>query len=514
MSASVKTLDLRPYGMDWSVSSNGTPVPMDFQRKIATMRMIVGTTENPDPIYKSSSGTEYKLGVLLGGGTYGKVYEATRVSDGKAMVMKIVSGSNTYQVVKESIIQIMIVELTKDLRHDNIDLTGPYAPVLYEFAHNFDKNESYIFSEKMRATTHAVIKSRQGFPDDMRTLVITLMLQISTILKDLWRICKFNHRDFKTDNCMYFRDSNNKIQTRLIDFGFSCIRYGDIDLNGGGYQFKHCSLPARDMTQYLYEIYKYHQPLPPDLKDVIEKLLTFPLGKKECLMYQKCAGIKEWKDSYSFMNNPKHTNPNGVAEVVFNVFKAFAMKQDVTPALAYVKGTMVVERAKTKKATPRPAPAVAAPAVAAPAVAAPAPVLGPKYGCPAARPNYNPESRRCLKACRPGYKRNHAFVCKRIPVAKAAKKVAAKKACPPAQPNYNPKTRRCSKACPPGKKRNSTFKCVKVPTPVVAAAAGCPADKPDRNPKTGRCLVACKPYYKRDADFVCRSTRKAGRPKK
>jgi hypothetical protein len=88
--------------------------------------------------------------------------------------------------------------------------------------------------------------------------------------------------------------------------------------------------------------------------------------------------------------------------------------------------------------------------------------LGVK-ACRGDKPNYNPRTRRCVKKCPDGKKRNATFKCTASVVAAAvvAPKKQEQKQCTAAKPNYNPKTKRCVLACKPGKKRNTTFKCVK-----------------------------------------------------
>jgi hypothetical protein len=73
---------------------------------------------------------------------------------------------------------------------------------------------------------------------------------------------------------------------------------------------------------------------------------------------------------------------------------------------------------------------------------------------------HNPNTNRCVKA-------NGALGKALIAAAASAtnKRVAsaliAIKHCTKGKPDYNPLTKRCVKSCPKGRKRNSTFKCKK-----------------------------------------------------
>jgi len=490
----MNTINLRPYGMLWDLNPNSfSSVPMDWAKKINTI------TEEADGKFKTQTGNTYTKGAYIGGGSFGKVYDCVRESDGKNIVMKIIANGNGYTLVKESIIQIVIVELTKDIKNGSL-LTGPFAPILYEIGYNPTTKDCYIFSEKMRQTTHALIKSRELYPDDQRKDLGRVLLQMSFMMSELWRLLKFNHRDFKSDNCMYIRDGGGAIQARLIDFGFSCIKFGNMQIEGGGATFRHCNLAGRDLTQYIYEIYKYHPYIPADMKNVFEKLLTFPMGAggKPCFMFKKCgAGMKEWKDVYKFLNDDQIVNPNGTPECVSSVIEKFLKGEDWATELKYTAAARAVKPSALPfagKAQRKPL-VVVKPAVAAVPVVAKA--------CPPDK-ILNPATGRCVNL-----KGKIGAALRRAGVA----------ACPPSAPNYNPKTRRCLKACAAGKQRNATFKCIKPKVKAVAAGLGaavkpCPADKPDLNPKTKRCLKACAPGFTRDAAFVCRSTRKAGRPRK
>jgi hypothetical protein len=64
----------------------------------------------------------------------------------------------------------------------------------------------------------------------------------------------------------------------------------------------------------------------------------------------------------------------------------------------------------------------------------------------------------------------------------------------------NPITKRCVNKCKPGYKRDESFKCKK-------ELGECPEGK-ERNPFTRRCVKKCKPGYMRNKKFQCVKTRK------
>lgn len=83
----------------------------------------------------------------------------------------------------------------------------------------------------------------------------------------------------------------------------------------------------------------------------------------------------------------------------------------------------------------------------------------PKVRCPEGK-EYNRRTKRCVKKCKDGYRRNEDFKCVKIPKSKTQKKKKSLGRCPEDK-ERNPKTNRCIKKCKPGYKRNDDFKCVK-----------------------------------------------------
>jgi serine/threonine protein kinase len=415
-------LNLKSVGMNWIIDpKKKESLPPDFMSRITRFR-------SDDQVIESRSGVIYTKKDVLGRGSYGIVHSCVRSTDNRLVAVKTMNAANVEDLIQETVIQAIIYEFSKDLKHPEIGLTGPYCPALYEVGYDETNGESYIVSELMRATTYKLLTTHDGYDEELERLVPTILMQVSTILNDLYLRLGFNHRDFKSDNCMYIRNQSGAVQVRLIDFGFSCINYGKVQISGGGGMFKFCSLKSRDLTQFIYEIYKFHSYLPDDLREVLKALLTFKDGDTVCHLDKKCEDMKEWRDIYSFLNS-EIANPNGTPGAVFKVFKAYSKKKDWRKALAY-----------TPNILPREMPAV-------------------PIACP---PNkvYNPLTQRCVKADGAIGTRLLAAVAE-APNKRVSAAAIAIKNCSKEKPNYNPKTRRCVKACPNGKMRNSSFKCVK-----------------------------------------------------
>lgn len=472
------TINLKQFGLDWTISSDKSGIiPADYRDRISRVIISADTDDNSVKFYDVKPFCKYELGALLGEGKYGSVYSCKR-DDGLKAVMKIVKEADLVNLIKESLVQIVIVELTKNIKHPHLTFKGPYAPVLYDFGYDADTNMGYVVSQRMLETFDSGLRGRKGDQDAAALYASIFLVELGTILSDLNKIMKYNHRDLKPDNCMYVH-ADNTIQVRLIDFGFSYLKYGEMVIETRKDDFKFGALQSRDMTQFLYAFYKYYDKyVPGSLAKPLADLLTFPLGGGVCKMWEGCTGLKEWRNSYDFLNSDTVVNPNGDPDVVAKVFLKVANGMDYTGDLAYAPGMMglfVAKPAVPVKVTadkvynPDTGRYVLARGVVGRALmrqvaiakaenkAGVAAGLGVK-ACRGEKPNYNPRTRRCVKKCPDGKKRNASFKCVTASAPVAASK---KKACTAAKPNYNPKTKRCVLACPKGKKRNATFKCVK-----------------------------------------------------
>jgi len=471
-------LNLAAYGLNWSIDPNNKEslvIPDNFKKLILSTK----TTEKGYEVsLADGKKTEYKKGKFLGKGSYGNVYECT--SGDKTLIVKEIStgtDDDLKAIISESIIQIIVVKETEDTKYPEYKIVGPFAPRIYNFGYDIKAGKGYIFAEKMHKTVRDLLGSWEKNTADHGKHVAFVLLRIAVILSELYNKFSFNHRDFKSDNCMYVRDELGNIMPRIIDFGFSCIKYKNLTINAKPGYFKYCSLEGRDMSQFIYECVHYYPKSSKTFYDVGAALLTFKRNGKVCRILKNECAMSGWGESYRFFNN-REENPNGHPGIVKQVCDAFIKGKDWANKLAYPKQNVPAE----PKPVPEPVPVPAKPVPAKPVPAKP--VNKQKSvkkqeanakGCPSSKPNYNPKTKRCVKACPEGKKRNSTFKCvkqssrntsdkAKVIEKKKSSKIsdAAKgknKVCPSAKPNYNPGTKRCVKSCPPGKKRNSSFKC-------------------------------------------------------
>jgi hypothetical protein len=567
-------LDLRPFGLNWQLdpANKDSIVPSDYLRRISIFDNWRVTKPNGDL-------TVYHKGKFLGEGTFGAVSECTRTtSDGRTsecVVKSIKDAGAIKQAILETIIQIVIVEETKGVAL--ADIVGPFAPMVFDIAYEPHTNKCYIFSERMRKTIRDLVDGwKGGVPDVNRVGIPIVLRNIATVLSELYKKLKFNHRDFKSDNCMYIRDAKGTILPRVIDFGFSCIEYKGLKINAKP-SFRHCSVGGRDMSQFIYEVVHYNPWVHPDIKDIAAALLTQRYAGKVCKPLKGNCDIKSWRNTYDFYNTLAGDNPNGHPLIVRKVFDAYIQGRAPQPGFKYGwQSELAYPKRKAAEPKVEPCKMCGVKDKAKDCVCAEDGIWEnpPGIPCPAVKPDFNPKTKRCVKKCPDGKYRNKGFKCvstKKV-VAKNSKKAApvilanaecpagkernpktkrcvkvcakgykrdanfkctysasahgamaprlsahpeAKKVCE-AGKEYNPATKRCVKVCPNGTMRNTRFKCVKITQErqVMAAAANvvgkrCPDEKPDFNPKTKRCVKKCPTGKKRDlTTFACVSDKK------
>jgi serine/threonine protein kinase len=492
-------LSLREYGLDWSInpSDETSVVPSDFLNRISTIEITKSAGRDLYTIAKPNGDVAvYVKGTYLGEGTFGVVSEAFQAGRGgvKNCVVKAIKDSGEEalkQMILETLIQIIVCKETATSNYPEYNLIGPFAPAVFDIAYDPNTKMCYIFSEKMRKTIQNLLKDFATKPlKEQNRDIVYVLIRICVILIEVYKKLKLNHRDFKSDNCMYIRDAAGNLMPRLIDFGFSSITYKGLVIDAKKGYFKHRGLESRDMSQLIYEIFYYDKWIPKDLQEVAKAILTEKRGGKVCKVLDGNCDVESWRNTYDFYNTKMYQNPNANPEAVLRILKTFISGGDWKAQLS-----------SWKKARPVKQPAVVHGE------------LGPaddvwenpsNIPCPAVKPDYNPKTKRCVKKCPDGKYRNKEFKCvtlKAKVIAKAnvtVKRASAKKC--PAGKERNPKTGRCVKLCPGGFKRDANFRCVR--TAVAAIAAGCGPGK-QLNPKTNRCVNLCKPGFMRDESFKC-----------
>lgn len=281
----------------------------------------------------------YTLGNKIGAGSFGNVYECRREGNITPMVIKIKSDIHVMNLIKESLIQIILYNTS--LSYKSKGVSGPFVAQLFDVGYNPKTNTYCIVSEYIQDTVRHVLQDTVNVDVEKADIfILNVLTQVCIMLSFLFTTLKFNHRDFKSDNIMVNLSKTGDIKVYLIDFGYSCLHYGRLIIEGNDREFAVCSNESRDLTQLLYEInfitkhkvFSFSQ----RFKNLLEDLLQVPNGDEICILEEGCKGLKEWKNTYKFLN-VENSSPNCTPEVVLDILKLYIDGQKYKDYLPFSK---------------------------------------------------------------------------------------------------------------------------------------------------------------------------------
>ena len=170
--------------------------------------------------------TDYKLGKLLGKGSYGKVYQATK--NKKPYAIKLIS------LTKESLSAVLTREIASWKRISKSPNCSPYIVCLYDYGVTEHKNKPYIslvmeyipdatelFEFYWNMNESGINFTLDQYKQIFHSLVKGLQYMHSK---------KVYHRDIKPENIIIyqyiplFMGSHIDYRVKYIDFGWSCIK--------------------------------------------------------------------------------------------------------------------------------------------------------------------------------------------------------------------------------------------------------------------------------------------------
>jgi len=329
-------INLSQYGMDFifDPAKGIDAIPEDCADRVSKISI-----DKKRYTFTSRNGFKnvYTLGTEIGSGSFGSVYHCKREGNIKPMAIKIKSNVDVMNLIKESLIQIIICNKTHGF--DANGIKGPFAPEIFDVGYNTLTKEYCIVSEYIEDTVRNVLL---GIPivdtEASEIFILNVLIQTSYMLSYLYSTLRFNHRDFKSDNIMMSRIKGGYVRVYLIDFGHSCLNYDDLIIEGNDGHFNECSVNSRDLTQFLYELNFSSKHKLFNFSDKFNKLivdlLTVQRGDKICNLTEGCEGIRKWENTYSFLN-VKDENPNCKPEVIINILDSYLKNMDYSDKLPF-----------------------------------------------------------------------------------------------------------------------------------------------------------------------------------
>ncbi len=308
-------IDLEPYGLHL-VLRKGVSTELE---SLDASRLYQGSFSRTQGRFDLHSGT-YSMGPELGRGTYGITYQAIHTMTNQVYLIKVIHLNRTnllQNTIKECIIQILLEKASEK------EFMGPFVPRLYEIAYDPVRNNILLRMERLHGDLRSIYLA--ATPEQNDIIIPQTVGNLAHILNFFYEKLKFNHRDLKADNVAYVLTPKGDHIPKLIDFGMSCVTWNGIRIAGASY-FRitdKCYIPTRDMTQFLFELLVSRYPMTPRLNAFIKDLLTFPIDKGTCKLYEGCkykrreVGRLDWNNIYEFLNSHQIKNPNGVPAVTY-----------------------------------------------------------------------------------------------------------------------------------------------------------------------------------------------------
>lgn len=281
-------IDLRPYGLNLTLDESLSQD--EFEARL-TKDIVLNKVNADDKGFIFANGAKelkYSNPRNLGKGYYGAVTECTNSNLCRQVAIKNVELNEKFSTpevqlanfLKEYIIQIILSEVSKPVGR---------VPEVYRIGISDEETPTsgFIISELMDDTLDKFIKNKSEEEKDV--IVTDALVQVADILDFFQKTVRFNHRDLKSNNVMY-KTVGGKPVYRIIDFGYSCIMWNQLEIQTNTYQFQTCFKAGRDLAQLTYELKTYGR-----LSSRLELWL---------LLLNKVPSM-EYKTSYRYFNIPE-----------------------------------------------------------------------------------------------------------------------------------------------------------------------------------------------------------------
>jgi len=299
------SFDFTPYGYNYTLTKTSP-----LLKQVSRLSSVISISKHELVTKKATYTFEKKLGA----GSFGTTYKA--ISNKKEFAIKKIKPSDSRRLwdsIKEVILQILLYDATKDLPD------GPYVPQVFEIAYNAKKHVLYIIQEMMDGTLESLINHRTK--EENETQLLDDFDIIASQLEWLGTNLQFNHRDFKSDNIMYKKNSKG-YTLRLIDFGMSCMTWSGIHLQAASTLFptSHtCYRPSRDLSALFFEISDYvNSHLSKETRNLLHEFVILRVNGKNMNMLKEL----DWSNTYNFLNRKNVENPKATPTRVRKTIKS------------------------------------------------------------------------------------------------------------------------------------------------------------------------------------------------
>ena len=282
------SIDLRQYGLNLVLDQY---ISQDEFQGLLTKDILlnkVHTSEKGIIFSNSKKELEYSNPRKLGSGIYGAVTECTNADQCRQVAIKevVFNSKLTSEVqianfIKECIIQIILFETSRSAGNTSV-------PEIYRVGFSDESpSKGFIISELIENTLENFIKDKSEEEKDV--IVTDAIVQVADILDFFQKTLQFNHRDLKSSNVMYKMVRGRPVY-RIIDFGFSCLRWNQLQIQTELYKFRTCFKEGRDLAQLTYELRKYGK--------LSQRLRVW-------LYLLTKAPLMEWRSTYDYFNIPE-----------------------------------------------------------------------------------------------------------------------------------------------------------------------------------------------------------------
>ena len=283
-------IDLRPYGLNLVL--DGSLSQAEFEARL-TKDIVLNKVNADDTAFIFADGAKelkYSKSRSRGKGGYGVVTQCTNSNLCRQVaIKKVFFNSKTSKpevqlanFLKECIIQIILSEVSKPKQ-----LIG--VPEVYRIGISDEETPTsgFIISELIDNTLDNFIYNKTAEEKDV--IVTDALVQVADILLFFQKTLRFNHRDLKSNNVMY-KTVGDKPVYRIIDFGFACITWNQLEIQTNTIKFQTCFKAGRDLAQLTYELKTYGK-LSSRLRLWLLSLNMVPL--------------MDYKASYNYFNIPE-----------------------------------------------------------------------------------------------------------------------------------------------------------------------------------------------------------------